>query len=89
MTNNHEKPRLTRRAMLRGAAAASMLGPIFKATEGSVSAQEGVNRNSAPSGLKITDMRACRLATNYDYPLIKIYTNQDVYGLGEVRDAGV
>ncbi len=89
MTDKHEKPRLTRRAMLRGAAAASMLGPIFKATEGSVSAHEGVNRNSAPSGLKITDMRACRLATNYDYPLIKIYTNQDVYGLGEVRDAGV
>ncbi len=89
MTNKYEKSRLTRRAMLRGAAVASMLGPIFKATEGSVSAQESVNRNSAPSGLKITDMRACRLATNYDYPLIKIYTNQDVYGLGEVRDAGV
>ncbi len=66
-----------------------MMGPLFKATEGSVSAQEGVNRHSAPSTLKITDMRACRLAANYDYPLIKVYTNQDVYGLGEVRDAGV
>ena len=71
------------------AAAGSLLGPLFRATEGSVSAQETVNRNSAPSGLKITDMRACRVAANYDYPLIKIYTNQDVYGLGEVRDAGV
>jgi L-alanine-DL-glutamate epimerase-like enolase superfamily enzyme len=67
--------------------AASMFGPLFKATEGSVSAQ--VNRNSAPSNLKITDMRACRVAANYDYPIIKIYTNQNVYGLGEVRDAGV
>ena len=66
-----------------------MFGPLFKASEGSVSAQEKVNRNSAPSTLKITDMRACRVAANYDYPLIKIYTNQDVYGLGEVRDAGV
>ena len=66
-----------------------MFGPLFKATEGSVSAQQTVNRNSSPSTLKITDMRACRLAANYDYPLIKIYTNQDVYGLGEVRDAGV
>jgi hypothetical protein len=84
-----QKAILSRRAMLRSAAAAAMFGPLFKATEGSVSAQETVNRNSAPSGLKITDMRACRLATNYDYPLIKIYTNQDVYGLGEVRDAGV
>jgi len=29
------------------------------------------------------------VAANYDYPLIKLYTNQGVYGLGEVRDAGV
>jgi L-alanine-DL-glutamate epimerase-like enolase superfamily enzyme len=75
--------------MFRGAAAAAMFGPLFKATEGEVSAQERVNYNSTPSALKITDMRACRVATNYDYPLIKIYTNQGVYGLGEVRDAGV
>jgi L-alanine-DL-glutamate epimerase-like enolase superfamily enzyme len=48
----------------------------------------GVNRNSAPSDLKITDMRAIRIASNYDYPIIRIDTNQGVYGLGEVRDAG-
>jgi L-alanine-DL-glutamate epimerase-like enolase superfamily enzyme len=47
-----------------------------------------VNRNSAPSQLKITDMRAIRIASNYDYPIIRIDTNQGVYGLGEVRDAG-
>ena len=75
--------------MFRMAAAGAVIGPLFRATEGSASAQEAVNRNSAPSGLKITDMRACRVAANYDYPLIKIYTNQEVYGLGEVRDAGV
>ncbi len=89
MINKLQKARLTRRSVFRSAAAAAMFGPLFKATEGSVSAQETVNRNSAPSTLKITDMRACRLATNYDYPLIKLYTNQGVYGLGEVRDAGV
>lgn len=43
---------------------------------------------SRPSNLKITDIRGCTVASNFDYPLIKIYTNQDVYGLGEVRDAG-
>ena|SRR6516165_5408721 len=86
MIGKRGKARLTRRAMLRGATTAAMFGPLLKGTEGSVSAQETVNRNSAPSGLKITDMRACRVAANYDYPL---YTNQDVYGLGEVRDAGV
>jgi L-alanine-DL-glutamate epimerase-like enolase superfamily enzyme len=48
-----------------------------------------VNKNSSPSTLKITDMRACTVAANYDYPIIRIDTNQGVYGLGEVRDAGV
>ncbi|MHC4681669.1 MAG: hypothetical protein ACYTEK_23605, partial [Planctomycetota bacterium] len=43
---------------------------------------------SRPSRLRITDIRGCTVASNYDYPIIKIYTNQDVYGLGEVRDAG-
>ncbi|MCU0913884.1 MAG: mandelate racemase/muconate lactonizing enzyme family protein [Planctomycetes bacterium] len=43
---------------------------------------------SRPTRLKITDIRGCTVASNYDYPIIKIYTNQDLYGLGEVRDAG-
>ncbi len=43
---------------------------------------------SRPTDLKITDIRGCTIASNYDYPIIKIYTNQDIYGLGEVRDAG-
>ena len=46
------------------------------------------SRLSAPSDLKITGMRSLRVAANYDYPIIRIDTNQDVYGLGEVRDAG-
>jgi L-alanine-DL-glutamate epimerase-like enolase superfamily enzyme len=41
-----------------------------------------------PTRLKITEIRGCTAASNDDYPIIKIYTNQDVYGLGEVRDAG-
>ena len=80
---------MNRRNLFRQAAATAMLGPLFQGTRGTVSAQERVNRNSAPSSLKITDMRACRIAANYDYPIIKMYTNQGVYGLGEVRDAGV
>jgi L-alanine-DL-glutamate epimerase-like enolase superfamily enzyme len=43
---------------------------------------------SRPTKLKITDIRGCTVASNFDYPIIKVYTNQDVYGLGEVRDAG-
>lgn len=43
---------------------------------------------SSPSDLKITDMRIAVVCSNYDYPIIRIDTNQGVYGIGEVRDAG-
>ena len=66
---------------------------VLKMTEDKGSAQTqgsrgGFNRNSAPSQLRITDMRSVLVASNYDYPIIRIDTNQGVYGLGEVRDAG-
>lgn len=80
---------ISRRQMLTGmagVAGAAALGPVFKMSE--AVASEALNTNSAPSGLKITDMRACTVAANYDYPIIRIDTNQGVYGLGEVRDAG-
>ena len=51
-------------------------------------AEDGVNTFSSPSDLKITDMRMAVVASNYDYPILRIDTNQGVYGIGEVRDAG-
>jgi L-alanine-DL-glutamate epimerase-like enolase superfamily enzyme len=45
-----------------------------------------VNRNSAPSDLKITDMRYAVTAVMGRTPIIRIDTNQGIYGLGEVRD---
>jgi L-alanine-DL-glutamate epimerase-like enolase superfamily enzyme len=45
-----------------------------------------VNRFSAPSDLKITDMRYCVLKAEGYCPIIRIDTNQGIYGLGEVRD---
>ena len=44
-----------------------------------------VNRNSSPTDLKITDLR---IAYTTKAPIIKIDTNQGIYGLGEVRDHG-
>ena len=82
------RARLTRRKLIGGAAT---LAGLFKMTESTGAAQNGsplLNRNSAPSDLKITDMRSVLVASNYDYPIIRIDTNQGVYGLGEVRDAG-
>jgi len=45
---------------------------LFKVTPAIVGAQQTANRNSAPSKLRITDMRACRVAANYDYPIVEI-----------------
>ncbi|MGB4899900.1 MAG: mandelate racemase/muconate lactonizing enzyme family protein, partial [Saprospiraceae bacterium] len=46
-----------------------------------------VNRFSAPSDLKITDMKyAVGLNGNGRCPIIKLETNQGIVGLGEVRD---
>ncbi len=77
----------SRRSLLKRAAAISTFGPLFQATRGELSAQArqgGPNRFSAPSGLKITDMRGVTIASNYDYPIVRMDTNQGVYGLGEV-----
>jgi L-alanine-DL-glutamate epimerase-like enolase superfamily enzyme len=46
-----------------------------------------VQKASAPSDLKITDMRYCLTAVMGGTAIIRIDTNQGIYGLGEVRDA--
>ncbi|HUQ66179.1 MAG TPA: mandelate racemase/muconate lactonizing enzyme family protein [Flavitalea sp.] len=45
-----------------------------------------VNRFSAPSDLKITDLRYAVTAVMGRTAIIRIDTNQGIYGLGEVRD---
>ncbi len=50
--------------------------------------ENAINTYSRPSDLKITDLRTAVVRSNYDYPIIRIDTNQGVYGIGEVRDAG-
>ena len=45
-----------------------------------------VNRSSSPSDLRITDMRVAVLRNVGRTPIIRIDTNQGIYGLGEVRD---
>jgi L-alanine-DL-glutamate epimerase-like enolase superfamily enzyme len=51
-------------------------------------AVKGVNTNSSPSALRITDMRYTTIRKPGPSPctIIRIDTNQGVYGLGEVRD---
>jgi L-alanine-DL-glutamate epimerase-like enolase superfamily enzyme len=83
MEHNHN---LSRRALLGGLAASALAGRDAAAQ---TPQPGGFNRNSAPSQLRITDMRACRIAAFLDFPIIRIDTNQGVSGIGEVRDAGV
>jgi L-alanine-DL-glutamate epimerase-like enolase superfamily enzyme len=48
---------------------------------------QNVKRSSNPSDLKITDMRYCLTNVMGGTAIIRIDTNQGIYGLGEVRDA--
>ncbi|MEM9674892.1 MAG: mandelate racemase/muconate lactonizing enzyme family protein [Bacteroidota bacterium] len=46
-----------------------------------------VNKNSSPTDLKITDLRVVEIVdAPMPCPVIRIDTNQGIYGLGEVRD---
>jgi L-alanine-DL-glutamate epimerase-like enolase superfamily enzyme len=45
-----------------------------------------VQRASSPSELKITDLRVAVIGNVGRTPIIRIDTNQGIYGLGEVRD---
>ena len=47
---------------------------------------QNVKRHSSPSDLKITDMRYCTTTVLGRTSIIRIDTNQGIYGLGEVRD---
>ena len=54
---------------------------------GGPSVQYGpINKLSAPSDLRITDMRIVTVASNFDYTIVRLDTNQGIYGLGEIRD---
>jgi L-alanine-DL-glutamate epimerase-like enolase superfamily enzyme len=50
--------------------------------------EAAVSTHSRPSELRITDMRIAVVAGNLYHPILRIDTNQGVYGLGEVRDGG-
>jgi len=79
--------RLNRRDMLLSSAAA--LGGALVPGEPLEAYPKGVNTNSRPSELKITDLRIAHVVdAPMPCPLIRIDTNQGISGLGEVRDGG-
>ena len=78
-----------RRNFLKKAALGGIaLGGLMKLSIEDTIAQttSNVQRSSSPSELKITDMRVAVLGNVGRTPIIRIDTNQGIYGLGEVRD---
>ena len=67
--------------------AAGLLGKGVPEAEAQSSIQN-VNKHSSPSTLKITDLRytVVKKPGPSPCPIIRIDTNQGIYGLGEVRD---
>ncbi len=79
-----QKTTQSRRSFVRAAAG---IAGAFWAEETIQAYQNHVNTNSKPSELKITDMRiAVVTRAPMTCPVIRIDTNQGIYGLGEVRD---
>ncbi len=76
---------VSRRSFL--GAAAGAFATSFWADQDLEAAMQNVSPNSKPSELKITDLRVATVArAPMTCPLIRIDTNQGIYGLGEVRD---
>ena len=74
-----------KKTALGGIALSSFVGYSFEDTIAETTAK--VSRASAPSELKITDMRYALTGVMGGTAIIRIDTNQGIYGLGEVRDA--
>src|SRR5213594_3330606 len=81
-----------RRSFLKHTVAAGVgswasLSTIASATDMFEAIPQNVNTNSKPSDLKITDMRVLVIGrAPMTCPIIRVDTNQGIYGLGEVRD---
>jgi L-alanine-DL-glutamate epimerase-like enolase superfamily enzyme len=77
---------MDRRGALKTSAAA--LTSSLLTGEAAEAHPQGVNTNSSPSALKITDLRVATVVKPgpSPCPIVRVDTNQGVYGLGEVRD---
>jgi len=81
----NDRRNFLKKTALGGIALSSFMGYSFEDSVAETTSR--VNRASAPSELKITDMRYALTDVMNGTAIIKIYTNQGIHGLGEVRDA--
>ncbi len=81
----NERREFLKKTAVGGITLAGMMGMSIGDTVAQTTSKVG--RNSSPSDLKITDMRYAMTGAMGGTAIIRIDTNQGVYGLGEVRDA--
>jgi L-alanine-DL-glutamate epimerase-like enolase superfamily enzyme len=87
-----KKPRKTginRREALKSSAAlgGALLGGSWLAPEDAEAALGNVRTDSRPSELRMTDLRVAVITgVPFTSPVLRLDTNQGIYGLGEVRD---
>ncbi len=86
MKNYRSEYSVSRRNVLKTSAA--LLGGSLMPGENAEAEIKKVNTSSSPSDLKITDLRVATMVKPGPSPctVVRIDTNQGVYGLGEVRD---
>jgi len=73
-----------KKTALGGISFAGMMGLTFEDSVAQTTSK--VQKASAPSDLKITDLRYCVTTVLGRTAMLRIDTNQGIYGLGEVRD---
>jgi L-alanine-DL-glutamate epimerase-like enolase superfamily enzyme len=85
--SNAQRIRIDRRSMLKSSLSLLAGSAVVRSMDAQPEIKN-VNPASSPSSLKITDMRYAVIVKPGPSPcvLIRIDTNQGVYGLGEVRD---
>ncbi len=82
--NDKSRRSFLKKAALGGIALGGMMNMSIEDTIARTTSK--VQRASSPSELKITDMRVAVIRNVGRTPIIRIDTNQGIYGLGEVRD---
>ena len=86
---NHKPTRFSRRGLFKSSAGVLGGALLSKAADANPEPRiQNVNTNSSPSKLRITDLRTATIKKPGPSPctVIRVDTNQGVYGLGEVRD---
>jgi L-alanine-DL-glutamate epimerase-like enolase superfamily enzyme len=83
-STSNDRRSFLKKAVIGGIALGGMMK--YSVEDTIAQATSNVKRSSSPSELKITDMRVAVLGNVGRTPIIRIDTNQGIYGLGEVRD---